>query len=194
MRPQPSSRGARRTKCGSARLAHTALHHPQKMTHPKLQYLDNHLSDRHTFLGKNEQPDVGLEPTTLRLRVSRATDCASRAYCCLMKISELTTTIHPFLFGISSSFVSNISVAVVGLLSGLPFEKLLHLSRSRPAGKLSDKLNTSKLTLRGASAGIHQSAGPAAQCLALTTKMLHRVRAAGICQICNFCTPGAVSW
>ena len=28
---------------------------------------------------KHEQPDVGLEPTTLRLRVSRATDCASRA-------------------------------------------------------------------------------------------------------------------
>jgi hypothetical protein len=30
---------------------------------------------------KKEKPDVGLEPTTLRLRVSRATDCASRAYC-----------------------------------------------------------------------------------------------------------------
>jgi hypothetical protein len=28
------------------------------------------------------KPDVGLEPTTLRLRVSRATDCASRACCC----------------------------------------------------------------------------------------------------------------
>jgi hypothetical protein len=31
---------------------------------------------------ENDQPDVGLEPTTLRcpeLRVSRATDCASRA-------------------------------------------------------------------------------------------------------------------
>jgi hypothetical protein len=27
------------------------------------------------------KPDVGLEPTTLRLRVSRATDCASRACC-----------------------------------------------------------------------------------------------------------------
>jgi hypothetical protein len=26
-----------------------------------------------------KKPDVGLEPTTLRLRVSRATDCASRA-------------------------------------------------------------------------------------------------------------------
>jgi hypothetical protein len=30
---------------------------------------------------KKEKPDVGLEPTTLRLRVSRATDCASRACC-----------------------------------------------------------------------------------------------------------------
>jgi hypothetical protein len=28
---------------------------------------------------KKKKPDVGLEPTTLRLRVSRATDCASRA-------------------------------------------------------------------------------------------------------------------
>jgi hypothetical protein len=35
--------------------------------------------------GQKEKPDVGLEPTTLRLRVSRATDCASRAWrsnCC----------------------------------------------------------------------------------------------------------------
>ena len=32
----------------------------------------------------NGKPDVGLEPTTLRLRVSRATDCASRACCCLL--------------------------------------------------------------------------------------------------------------
>jgi hypothetical protein len=31
------------------------------------------------------KPDVGLEPTTLRLRVSRATDCASRACCCFVR-------------------------------------------------------------------------------------------------------------
>ena len=30
---------------------------------------------------KERKPDVGLEPATLRLRVSRATDCASRAWC-----------------------------------------------------------------------------------------------------------------
>jgi hypothetical protein len=33
------------------------------------------------------KPDVGLEPTTLRLRVSRATDCASRAcWCCFDRV------------------------------------------------------------------------------------------------------------
>jgi hypothetical protein len=41
-------------------------------------------SDRHHSKSKIRQPDVGLEPTTLRLRVSRATDCASRACCYLM--------------------------------------------------------------------------------------------------------------
>jgi hypothetical protein len=43
---------------------------------------------------KKEKPDVGLEPTTLRLRVSRATDCASRACCeekLLLDFDEDTT-------------------------------------------------------------------------------------------------------
>lgn len=48
----------------------------------KIRHLDHHQSNRHSFFAKIIQPDVGLEPTTLRLRVSRATDCASRACCC----------------------------------------------------------------------------------------------------------------
>jgi hypothetical protein len=51
----------------------------------KVRYLNNLESNRHHSKSKIEQPDVGLEPTTLRLRVSRATDCASRACCVLMK-------------------------------------------------------------------------------------------------------------
>ena len=49
--------------CVGVCLARTPLHthHQQKM-----RYFDDHLSDRRTFLAKNEQPDVGLEPTTLR--------------------------------------------------------------------------------------------------------------------------------
>jgi hypothetical protein len=50
----------------------------------KVQHLNDLKSNRHLVKSKSKQPDVGLEPTTLRLRVSRATDCASRACCALM--------------------------------------------------------------------------------------------------------------
>jgi hypothetical protein len=39
--------------------------------------------------------EILTEPTTLRLRVSRATDCASRACYCLMKRRRLVITIMP---------------------------------------------------------------------------------------------------
>ena len=70
--------------CATAASASTDPHHLRR-TPNKKPNISTTASGIELISSKNEQPDVGLEPTTLRLRVSRATDCASRACCCLMK-------------------------------------------------------------------------------------------------------------
>jgi hypothetical protein len=59
-------------------------HGPHSLQKFRSIHSTTHPHDHETSLSKKNclKPDVGLEPTTLRLRVSRATDCASRACCC----------------------------------------------------------------------------------------------------------------
>ena len=57
----------------------------------KWNFNKNLFSSIHFF--KKLAPNVGLEPTTLRLRVSCSTDWASRACCCSLAVSYAMSTI-----------------------------------------------------------------------------------------------------